>query len=376
MYLDSDNPRMVLSDSSTRRRIALVLALVALLSPLATGLATAQSIQSPSGSIVVDEGETVDSVETVAATIVVRGTVEGDLSGAAGSIRIAETGRVDGNVQAAAGTVVVDGAVGGDTEVGAGSFELTETGQIAGSLDAGAGSISVDGAVGGDVRASADSVVLGPNADIDGEFRYDAGEFTESPDATVAGGVVEDTSLSGDGGPGAGGGGEFLPSWTGTAYGVAVNLVLGAVLLLAFPRFSRAVGDRVGTGALASGGVGLLALVVTPIGLALVAITIIGLPLALVGFAAYGVALWVGSVYGRYALGSWVLERVGSPNRWAALLLGVVGVALIGLVPWVGGVVDLLVLLLGLGALAFGLRDRYRGEAGAPVSDSGPVEAD
>ncbi|MEZ3163985.1 polymer-forming cytoskeletal protein [Halorubrum sp. RMP-47] len=353
---------MVLSDGSTRRRIALLLAVVALLSPLATGVAAAQSVQSPSGSVVIAQGETVDSVETVAATIVVRGTVEGDVSGAAGSIRIAETGRVGGNLQAAAGTVAIDGTVAGDAEVGAGSFELTETGRVDGALDVGAGSIRVDGGVGGDVRAAADSVVIGPNAAVDGEFRYDAETFTQSPDASVVGDVVEDPSL-GDGGSGTGvgGGGDLLPSWAGTAYGVAANLALGAVLLFAFPRFSRTVGDRVGTDPLVSGGTGILGLVVAPLALLLLAITVVGLPLAVVGFAGYGVAIWVGAVYGQYALGAVVLDRLGSPNRWLALLLGVVGVALIGLLPWVGGVVELLVLLLGLGSLALGLSDAYRG---------------
>jgi len=361
------------SSTAFRRRIAVALAVVALLFPLATGLATAQSVQGASGTIVVDEGETVDGIDGVAGTIVVRGTVDGDLSGAAGSIRVAETGRVDGNVQAAAGTIVVDGTVGGNVETGAGSFELTDTGRIGGSLDVGAGSITVDGAVDGDVRAAADSVVLGPNADVGGEFRYDAETFAESPDATVAGGVVEDTSLRGD--TGVAFGSDLAPSWVGSAYGVAVNLALGAVLLLAFPRFSRDVADRVGGDSLRSGGVGLLALIVTPILLVLVAVTVVGIPLALVGIAAYVVAIWIGSVYGRYALGSWVLDRLGRPNRWVALLLGVLGIAAIGLIPWVGGLVDLLVLLLGLGALALGLRDRYRGGAGAG-SDRGSVVAD
>ncbi|OYR45103.1 MULTISPECIES: polymer-forming cytoskeletal protein [unclassified Halorubrum] len=361
------------SSNAFRRRIAVALAVVALLFPLATGLATAQSVQGASGTIVVDEGETVDGIDGVAGTIVVRGTVDGDLSGAAGSIRVAETGRVDGNVQAAAGTIVVDGTVGGNVETGAGSFELTDTGRIGGSLDVGAGSITVDGAVDGDVRAAADSVVLGPNADVGGEFRYDAETFTESPDATVAGGVVEDTSLRGD--TGVAFGSDLAPSWVGSAYGVAVNLALGAVLLLAFPRFSRGVADRVGGDSLRSGGVGLVALIGTPILLVLVAVTVVGIPLALVGIAAYVVAIWIGSVYGRYALGSWVLNRLGRPNRWVALLLGVLGIAAIGLVPWVGGLVDLLVLLLGLGALALGLRDRYRGARGV-ASDRGSVGAD
>jgi cytoskeletal protein CcmA (bactofilin family) len=358
---------------AVRRRIALTLALVALLFPLATGLAAAQSVQGASGTTVVDEGETVDGIEAAAGTIVVRGTVDGDLSGAAGSIRIAETGRVAGDVQAAAGSIVVDGAVGGSVEAGAGSFDLTETGRIDGSLDVGAGSMTVDGAVGGDVRAAADSVVLGPNADVGGEFRYDAEMFTESPDATVAGGVVEDAGLRGD--TGIAFGADLAPSWLGSAYGVAVDVALGAVLLLAFPRFSREVVDRVGGDSLRSGGVGLLALIGTPVLLVLVAVTVVGIPLALAGTAAYVVAIWVGSVYGRYALGSLLLDRLDVSNRWLALLGGVLGVAAIGLVPWVGGLADFLVLLLGIGALGLALRDRYRGGSGT-VSGRSPVGAD
>ncbi|WP_066417947.1 bactofilin family protein [Halorubrum aethiopicum] len=340
------------------RRIVVALLVVGLLIPLATGGAVAQSVAGASGSIVVDEGETVDGIEGVAGTVVVRGTVAGDLSGAAGSIRIAETGRVEGNVDAAAGTLTVDGTVAGDVQAGVGSFELTDSGRVDGSIDVGAGSIVVDGAVGGDVRAAGDSVVVGPNADVGGEFRYDAEEFTRSPDASVAGGVVEDMSLRGD--TGVGFGMDIVPSWFGTAYALAANLVLGAVLLLAFPRFSRDVAARVETDPLASGGVGLLALVGVPLALLLVTVTIVGIPLALLGVAAYVAAIWIGTVYGRYAVGSWILGRLGGENRWIALVAGLLGFAVLGAVLLVGGIVELLALLVGLGALAFGLRDRYR----------------
>jgi cytoskeletal protein CcmA (bactofilin family) len=357
-----------------RRRTAIALAVLALLFPLATGIVTAQSVQGASGTIVVDEGETVDGVEGVAGAIIVRGTVDGDLSGAAGSIHVTETGRVDGDVQAAAGTLTIDGTVDGNVEAGVGSFELTDSGRIGGSLDVGGGSVTVDGAVGGDVRAGADSIVIGPNADVGGEFRYDAGTFTQSPDAVVAGGVVEDADLGGDMGVTIGS--DFLPTWVGSVYGVLVNLALGAILLLAFPRFSRDVADRVGGDALTSSAVGAGVLIGTPILLVFVALTIIGIPLALVGISVYVAALWIGSVYGRYALGSWILDRLDRPNRWAALLLGVLAVAVIGVVPWLGGLVDLLVLLLGVGALGLGLLDRYRGRRSKRGSDRGSVAAD
>jgi len=362
------------SNAVRRRRIVALLAVVALLFPLATGVATAQSVQGASGTIVVDEGETVDGIDGVAGAIVVRGTVDGDVSGAAGSIRVAEGGRVGGDVRAAAGTLSIDGTVGGNVEAGVGSFELTDTGRIGGSLDVGGGSVSVDGAVGGDVRAGADSIAIGPNADVGGEFRYDAETFTQSPDASVAGGVVEDTGLRGDVGVTVGP--DFVPTWVGTAYGVVANLALGAVLLLAFPRFSREVADRVGGDALTSGVVGGAVLIGTPVLLVLVALTLVGIPLALVGIGAYVVALWVGSVYGRYALGSWVLGRLDRSNRWVALLLGVLAVAAIGFIPWLGGLVDLLVLLLGLGAFGVGLFGLYRGRRSRRVADRETVAAD
>lgn len=347
------------------RRIVALLLVVALLLPSATGVGAAQSVQSASGTIVVEAGETVDSVDGFAGTIVVRGTVTGDVSGAAGTIRIAETGQVGGNVEAAGGTVTVAGTVDGNVQVGSGSFELTRTGQIGGTLDVSAGTVVVDGTVDGDVRAAGDAVTLGPNANVGGEFRYDAEEFTRNPDATVTGEVVEDSSLRGDTGTGFGLG--AIPSWIGSAYAFAVNLLLGAVLLLVFPRFSETVAGRSRERPLFSGGVGLVLLIGVPVAIVAVAITVVGIPLAFVGLGAYLVGLWVASVYGQYAAGAWLLDALGTENRWLALLAGLVGFALLGAVPLVGWLFEALVLLLGLGALGHGLRVRYRGD-GSPTA--------
>lgn len=232
------------------------------------------------------------------------------------------------------------------------------------------GAISVDGAVGGDVRAAGNSVTLGPNADVGGEFRYDAEEFTRSDDATVEGGVVEDPSLGGDDGRF----GAALPSWAGAIYGFLTSLLLGAVLLLAFPRFSEAVAARAIAGPVVAGGVGLLTLIAVPILLVLVTITIVGIPFAIAGFALYVLALWIASVYGKYAVGRWVLGRGGLGNRWLALLLGLVAFLLVGLIPIVGGLADFVALLLGLGALVLALWDRYRGEDEATTASGAGAE--
>jgi cytoskeletal protein CcmA (bactofilin family) len=346
-----------------RNGIAALLLLLCLL-PATSGLAAAQSFQGAAGTIVVEEGETYEDIQGFAGSVVVRGTVTGDVSAVAGSIHVTETGRVGGSVQASAGTVRVAGTVDGDVSVAGGTVEITESARIGGEVRAGAGYALVDGAVDGSVQVGAETVVLGPNAAVGGDFRYDAETFTRDPGASVGGEVVRDADLGGDVGPTFG---EFrLPSWVATVYGFFANLLLGALLLGLLPRFSEAVASEATDVPLRSGGVGLLALLGVPVLLVALLLTVVGIPLALVGMLAYAVALWIGSVYGQYAVGAWALEAAGEDSRWLALVVGLLAFAVLGLVPILGGLLGLLVLLLGLGALALALRDSYRGRSSAP----------
>lgn len=344
--------------SHDRSRIV-VLALVAILAlSLGTGIVAAQSAQGVFGSVVVEEDETYESVEGVAGSVVVYGTVTGDVAGVAGNVHVAEGGAVEGSLEGAAGSVRIDGDVGGDVAVGAGQVEVSETGQIGGGLDAGAGALVVDGAVDGDVRAGAETIALGPNADVGGEFRYDAESFEEDPDATVAGSVVQDPEIGStvDDVVDA----LTVPTWLSVTYGLLANLLLGVVLLAVFPSFSRGVASRVADDPLVSGGVGFLTLFAVPIAIALVAVTIVGIPLAIALAFVFALAIWIGVVYGQYAVGSWVLGLADVQNRWLALVVGLVGFALLGLIPFLGGLLELIAFLLGIGALVLGLSDRYR----------------
>ncbi|AFZ74176.1 bactofilin family protein [Natronobacterium gregoryi] len=340
-----------------------VLALVGLLALSAgTGIVAAQSADGIFGSVVVEADETYDSVDGVAGSIVVHGTVTGDIAGVAGSVHVTEGATVDGSLEGAAGTVRIDGAVDGDVAVGAGHVEVSESAQIGGGLDAGAGALTIDGAVGGDVRAGAETIALGPNADVDGEFRYDAESFEEDPNATVTDGVVHDPSVGStvddlvDA--------FTVPTWLSVMYGVLANLLLGIVLLAVFPSFSRGVASRVAVDPLVSGGVGFLTLIAVPIAVALVAVTIVGIPLAIALALAFALVIWIGIVYGQYAVGAWVLGLVGVENRWLALVVGLAGFALLGLLPFVGSLLELIAFLLGIGALVLGLYGRYTRHSG------------
>lgn len=336
--------------SNTR---VLILALVVVAVAVGPGVAAAQ--ERTGGSVVVGPDETVDGdLEAVGGSVVVEGRVTGDLDASAGSVRI--EGTVDGDVSAAAGSV----DVGPDARIG-------------GDLEATGGSVSIAGAVDGNVEAAAETITLASSAEVGGDLTY-AGDLVREDGATVGGTVSQ-----GDVGPTA-----FdsdvpaAPDWAFSAYGLLVNALLGAVLLFAFPGFSSGVAARATDTPLRSGGVGLLALVGIPVALVLSMVTIVGIPLALAGLLLYGLLVWVGAVYGRYAVGTWLLSLVGVDNRWVALLAGLLVVAGLKLVPYLGGFVELVVVLLGLGALSLSLTERYRRgrqvePETAPAADEGGV---
>ncbi|KYH26928.1 polymer-forming cytoskeletal [Halalkalicoccus paucihalophilus] len=338
------------------KRALSVLAAVLVVLSLFSGVAAAQETRSGE-TVVIEEGETVKGdLTAVAGTVVVQGTVDGDLTAFGGDVLV--EGEVTGDADAFAGTVRVAGDVGGEVSAAAGTVVVSEDASV-GALSTAGGNVAIDGTVAGDVEAAAGSVSLGPDAVVGGDLTYD-GALNRHPDATVAGTVREGSPASPVPAPI----GEIPtpPPWLGPVYWLLVNLVLGAVLLAAFPRFSDGVSTTARTETLKSVGVGVLALVGVPIALGLVAITLVGIPLSVAGALVFALLLWVGSVYGRFALGAWLLALADAENRWVALALGLVVVAVVGLLPYLGGFVDLLVLLVGLGALSLALYGRY-GEA-------------
>lgn len=200
-------------------------------------------------------------------------------------------------------------------------------------------------------------------ASVGGDLRYD-GELVREEGSVVGGtvgvadGFVEVTPV--DVGP-------LAPLFR--FYGLLASLLLGAVLLLALPGTADRVSATALTEPVRSGAAGLLALVGVPLLLVLFAITIIGIPITVVGALLFAVVAWVATVYGRLALGNWLLAFADVRNRWAGLLVGFALVWLLGFVPVAGTVADLGVLLLGLGALALVAYRAYRGGAGDRAGD-------
>ncbi len=331
------------------RRCAVLFVVLWVVSSLAVGptLAAAEETRT-GGTVTVEENETVEDLTVAGGTVIIDGTAEGELRVVGGTVTI------DGdteNVSVLGGDVRITGEVSGDLQVVGGNVWISDTATVDGSVSVASGSLTLDGTVQGDLESGSGTITLGPGAEIGGDLTY-AGELDVQPGAEIEGDTTRDpvTMIGPLEYP------EGLELVI-VAYTLLLNLLLGAILLAAGPRFALAVSGRFRDSTLSSAGLGLLVVVGVPVLLGLFAVSIVGLPLSLVGILLFLVFLWIATIYGRFAVGMWLLSLANVRNRWVGLLIGIITISLVSRVPYVGGLIAGLVSLLGIGAVTLALRD-------------------
>jgi len=362
-----------MSSSIGRRSVALLIASLIVLATV-PGIAAAET--RAGGTVVVEEGTTVDGLQVFGGSVVVRGTVDGNVQGLAGSVIIADTGHVTGNLEIAAGSLTIAGTVDGNVEAATGSVTIEETAVIGGNLRVGAESLTIAGTVQGTVEAGVQTLRLAGTAVVNGDVRHgtDTSVITDQG-ATVNGQVVAVDDLHVNVGVGP----VTIPriaSWAITLYGALLLFIVGAIMLAAFPRFTNGVADRVAANPLRTAGVGLVGLVAVLAAVIALVLTIIGIPIALLLVFLFVLSVIAAIVLGQYAIGAWTLSLADVDNRWAALLVGIVLVTLLSRVPYVGWVVDLAAFALGFGALLLAMVGRYRNRRGAEPDDAEATTTD
>jgi hypothetical protein len=308
-------------------------------------------------------------------------TVQGDLIASAGTVRI--DGRVDGDLVASGGQVIVEGAVTGDVLVGAGS--ATISGEVGGDVRAGAGQARIEGRVGEDVVLGVGQATVAPGTQIGGDLIFGAGRMTM--DGEVAGSVLGSTgNYASDGSVG---GSEQVniqqpeeeqaPTLADRAVDTLRRyvsiLAIGLLLLWLLPRVLRGAADAARRRPLVSFGVGLLGFIAVIVALVLVVLATVLLAIllgllglgSLTGVTAFG-GLLVAAVitflfilavaFAAQATVGLALGRLLFPGEdhsflgwFGALALGVLVVVVVGAIPVVGGWLEALLVVLGLGAL-------------------------
>lgn len=245
-----------------------------------------------------------------------------------------------------------------------GNIVLEQGAQIDGPVYMLDGRLEADGEINGDLALIGGELVLGPNAHIGGNLNLGGGKVERSPEATIAGQVVTGIGLQVPDRPtlfretlr------EQLPSFLIQAILLAFLAYL-AVRWLPRPvnRVAKAIVDH----PLVSGAMGLLVGIVALVLLILMAFTIILIPVSLLSGALFILAVVFGWIAFGMALGRYLSKQLKwdlQPDWKAALgtLLFVFVMNLLSLIPFIEGIIPIVLAVTGLGAVfltRFGLRE-------------------
>lgn len=355
------------------------IAFVGLALLLLSAVALAQEIE-PGGKVrsgeevVVPAGETVPhDLYAFGATVRIEGRVEGDLVAAGGQVDVSGSvsddvlavggntmisGQVGGDVRTAAGQVMVEGSVGEDLLVAAGLATVASEAQVAQDLIFGTGQTTLDGTVAGNVLGST------------GEYMK-RGSVAGSEQVTIEAPAVQRPPTVG----------ERILDWLRRYVSI---LAVGALLLWLAPQGLSAAADVVRGRPLPSFGAGILGLIgFVVVELAVILVTVLAaIVLGLLGLGfltgtavfggilaggilvllflitvAFGAQAAVGMSLGRLLFRQDARSFV---QGFGALALGVLVVVILSSIPLVGGWLEFVLVLLGLGAVVLTLRPRLR----------------
>lgn len=349
------------------------------------GLAGAQSFRS-GDNVTVSKNQTVDStlwssgrnldiagtvdgdVFCAGQNVTISGTVNGDIACAAQTIRI--SGTVNGDVRLAAQTVTVSSKISGNASIAVQSFSLEQEGSIGRDLSVAATEINLNGNVGRDAALGADrSVVAGTvgrnikagvdNLRLESQARV-GGDLTYTSDKNAV--IARGAQVAGNTH-------RYEPakkkeSGVFSKVGILLNLYMVVALLLialAFvlllPRMFHDVSDVALAQPLKTFLVGLVAALLFPVLFLALLFTVVGIPLALFLLLVWLVVIAFGWLFFSYYIGRLVLRE--QRNAIIIMLTGVLIVLIVSLIPYIGTLVGLAAIWMGIGMVLLRLRGYY-----------------
>ena len=297
-------------------------------------------------------------------TLEVRGTVKGDLVSFAK--RTVVSGTVEGHIFNFSQSLDLDGQLGhsiygwvqyfrvntqghvGDSVmVAVGDFVLE--GEVKRSVSIFASTADVSGSIGRDLTMAGSSLTLTNAARVGGNLSARVRRLNDvhiAEGATIAGKRDIQVQVRKS---------QFTRPrfYFHQAVWFAAAMLVGWLGLVLFPAFFRATTQAVGSGWLSVGlGVGVLAGV--PVAIVVGVVTLVGLPISLMLFAVYLAAIYLAKVWVGAFLGRILLKPSGATKGdWLlGLLVGLLILTIVGFIPYLGGLVRLGVVCLGLGAFA------------------------
>ncbi len=285
---------------------------------------------------------------------------------------------VGGDVKVAARRAYLGGEINGDAAIAALSVEILPQARISGDLIVAGGVVSVQGEISGNARIAggkvfineriqgdahivSDSLALGPNASIEGSLFYSGSEpaFLEGG-ATIVGETQFSqiqTRTRAE---------RFVPTIWGTW--IIIRFAILLLFALAAHGILRAISTRFVNVSIHdpwwSMLRGFLVILAVPVAAVIGVLTFIGIPFSLFALSLYGIIVILSAVYSPIILGSLLFMLMHRTKEivvsWKTIVLGVVASTLLGFIPYLGGLLWYLLLLIALGSIYQVIFDKFR----------------
>lgn len=297
-------------------------------------------------------------------TVTINGKISEDLVVAGGSITV--LGDVGGDLRIIGGQTAVYGKVGDDLVVVGGKVDIGKEAILRGSLIATAGIVTLDGEVQEDIRGVLgmlllngkvnknvtvtieDTLNISEKAFIGGNLSYSALVEATIPEGVIKGAVSFNKF-------------ERDSVIQGLTYWFFVQKLIsfggGLILLLLFvslmPKGLTMMAEQTRQNVFKSFGIGLLTMIAGVVGSILLMITVIGIPLAMIILASLLIIFFLTQVFVAVWLGSYVVnyKKTKRVKLFFVTSLSLLVYHLIGLIPFAGWALNLVLFLAGVGGM-------------------------
>jgi hypothetical protein len=287
----------------------------------------------------------VDSATIAGGTLNVNAPVKGDVFAAGGQVYV--NSDVGGKVVAMGGNVNQGGDVGTNLVAAGGQVNILPSAAVAKDALIAGGSVVNAGVINGTLTVSADNF---QNTGTAGSVDF---YQTERPREE-----------------------ERRGAWAGIGlFGLLMalgHLILGLILLRYLPSLFFAVDGEIRRSPVVTTVLGLVLMIAAFIAIIIVAITIVGIPIALIALFLLIVALMLTGIFVSFSLGRWIGSRLNLKyGDMALFVIGFVVLNILFLIPYVGGLIGLISVSLGFGAILYAARNQLslmsRKTAAAPA---------
>ncbi len=330
-------------------------------------------------SVTVSMGDTLpDDLYAGARSVYIDGIVIGDVYAGAQNVRISKDGRVGddvlagceevqvygpvgGNVIGFAGRIFIESEVMGDVLAYGGEVYLGKNALVHGNIYVGAGKIEIDGArIMGDLTGGAGRASL--NGMVEGKVDLGLGTVSFGENYLAKGGtklvLQEETTIDEI---------EYAPadlelSFAEKSYfftsmffiwGVVSLLITGILFVAVFKETARDMISFAQNNIFKASGMGFVFLIVIPVAVVILVVLIFTIPVALIGGTLYLILFYLAHIVSALILGDLMLRQIDSGFRngrlFIPLIVGIIFVVFLPEIPYIGWLIDIAFVSLGLG---------------------------